>query len=429
MLRKLGALGLTLVLLGPAAGLIGVGLVMNPALASCSTPISPVQLGNVPGALTATAMDGTRVTLNKSQLGHAATIITTGASIQGVGREGIKVALMAALTESGLRMLSNTTAYPESAAFPHDGDGADHDSLGLFQMRPAAGWGTVAELMNPEYQARAFFGGPAGPNHGSPRGLLDIPDWQHLDPGQEAQAVEVSAFPGRYRANEPIADAILTAFTHTPAATSAEHTSGPSTPQPTGTATPTSSVERVVFPLPEGSWVASSPFGPRINPVTGEPAFHTGQDYAAPNGTPIFAAADGIVTVAEYSQQWGGLIVIEHHVDGSKVATAYAHMWQHGIDVHAGDQVRAGRRIGEVGSSGMSTGPHLHFEVRPGGTHGAPIDPAPWLNTHHSTSLSQAVANEGTAACAVDGARTSEPVPVSTSPSATPPQTVLGGGR
>jgi hypothetical protein len=66
-----------------------------------------------------------------------------------VGRPGIKIALMAALTESTLRMLSNTGAYPESANYPNDGNGSDHDSLGLFQMRPQSGWGTVAELMDP----------------------------------------------------------------------------------------------------------------------------------------------------------------------------------------------------------------------------------------------------------------------------------------
>ena len=102
---------------------------------------------------------------------HAATIIETGSGIDGVTRDGLVIALMAALTESTLRMLSNTGAYPDSAGYPNDGDGGDHDSLGLFQMRPAAGWGSVAELMNPRYQARAFYGGLTGPNRGSPRGL------------------------------------------------------------------------------------------------------------------------------------------------------------------------------------------------------------------------------------------------------------------
>ena len=85
---------------------------------------------------------------------------------------------------------------------------------------------------------------------------------------------------------------------------------------------------RVVFPLPEGTWVLTSPFGMRTHPITGEQKLHTGTDFAAPDGTPILAAADGVVTVAEFSGGYGGLIVIEHTIDGQTVATAYAHMWQ-----------------------------------------------------------------------------------------------------
>jgi cell wall-associated NlpC family hydrolase len=79
-------------------------------------------------------------------------------------------------------------------------------------MRPSTGWGTVADLMDAEYQAAAFYGGPTGPNAGSPRGLLDIEGWQHLPKGAAAQAVEVSAYPDRYAANEPVAEAILDAI-------------------------------------------------------------------------------------------------------------------------------------------------------------------------------------------------------------------------
>ncbi len=84
----------------------------------------------------------------------------------------------------------------------------------------------------------------------------------------------------------------------------------------------------------------TSEFGPRIHPITGEPSFHTGTDFAAPDGTPILAAADGTVTVAEFSGGYGGLIVIEHQIDGQTVATAYAHMWQSGILVAAGSAHR-----------------------------------------------------------------------------------------
>lgn len=102
---------------------------------------------------------------------------------------------------------------PSADPYPNDGDASDHDSLGLFQMRPQAGWGTVPDLMDPVYQARAFFGGPTGPNHPSPRGLLDIPGWQTLSKGEAAQAVEVSAYPDRYANYEPVAEQILTTLT------------------------------------------------------------------------------------------------------------------------------------------------------------------------------------------------------------------------
>ena len=110
------------------------------------------------------------VTLNRQQLTHAATIITVGAQTPGVGRAGVLVALMAALTESTLRMLANRAPTRNRSTYPNDGDGSDHDSLGIFQMRPAAGWGTRRRAHGLDYQARAFFGGPSGPNGGSPRG-------------------------------------------------------------------------------------------------------------------------------------------------------------------------------------------------------------------------------------------------------------------
>ena len=144
--------------------------------------------------------------------------------------------------------------------------------------------------------------------------------------------------------------------------------------------------------------MATSPFGMRIHPITGEHKRHTGTDLAAPDGTAILAAADGTVTVAEYTSGYGGLIVIEHTIDGQTVATAYAHMWQHGIHVKNGDQVHAGQHIGDVGSSGNSTGPHLHFEVRPGGTNAEAIDAATWLNQHGAANLPEATSGSP-AAC------------------------------
>lgn len=212
MRRLTIGLCLAALLLGPASCVLVLAVVMNPAAQASCLPSGGFVVAGHPTQLTAHRSDGATVTLDQRQLTRASTIISVGGGTDGVGRDGILVALMAALTESSLRMLSNTSAYPTSTTHPHDGDGGDHDSLGMFQMRPAAGWGSVADLMDPEYQAKAFFGGPNGPNHGSPRGLLDITGWANLTKGQAAQAVEVSAFPDRYAAYQPVAEAILAAM-------------------------------------------------------------------------------------------------------------------------------------------------------------------------------------------------------------------------
>ncbi|TXN29806.1 hypothetical protein [Lacisediminihabitans profunda] len=222
----LGIITATAVLFGPALTMIGVGVLVNPALVNtelCATSTITLS-GSIPASLTATTTGGAAMTLDQTQLDRAATIITVGSHTSGVGTTGLLIALMAALTESNLRMLANTTAYPESADYPHDGDGSDHDSLGLFQMRPAAGWGSVAQLMDATYQAAAFYGGPTGPNHGSPRGLLDVPNWKSLSLGAAAQAVEVSAFPDRYASYEPVARTILAALTGTTATAATDAT-------------------------------------------------------------------------------------------------------------------------------------------------------------------------------------------------------------
>lgn len=370
--------------------LLGVGLLMSPAaFAACLSSTSLV-VGPIPESLTATTRAGATVTLDHQQLTRAATIITVGAQTESVGRAGVLVALMAALTESRLRMLANPSAVPESADYPNDGTGSDHDSLGLFQMRPSAGWGTVAELMNAEYQARAFYGGPKGPNYPSPRGLLDIPGWQSLDPGEAAQAVEVSAYPDRYQNYQPVAEAILTALTRR-AETTAGGTPLDDVPETTA----------LVFPLPNGTWVNTSDYGWREDPLTGERAFHSGTDWAAADGTPILALADGVVSYAAFSSGYGGLIIIEHTIGGERIASAYAHMWESGILVSVGDRVAAGQHIGNVGSSGKSTGAHLHFEIRPGGSNSSAVDAEPWLAARGVQNLDAA---STAALCSVEGA-------------------------
>ncbi|HTH44493.1 MAG TPA: M23 family metallopeptidase [Oxalicibacterium sp.] len=103
----------------------------------------------------------------------------------------------------------------------------------------------------------------------------------------------------------------------------------------------------------------SSSFGVRLDPFTGRTAMHEGIDFPAPVGTPIVAAAGGVVTVAEFHPQYGNLLEIDH---GNDLTTRYAHTSR--ILVHVGDIVRRGQHVADVGTTGRSTGPHLHFEVR-----------------------------------------------------------------
>lgn len=159
--------------------------------------------------------------------------------------------------------------------------------------------------------------------------------------------------------------------------------SGATTPS----AAPVGESSRVVFPLPSGTWVKTSEFGMRRHPITGVYKLHTGTDFAAPSGTPIFAAADGQVASAGPSAGYGNLILIEHTVAGNKVATGYAHMTEASIMVRARDRVTAGQQIASVGSTGYATGPHLHFELRPGSAGGSPVDPAPWLASQGAVDL------------------------------------------
>lgn len=108
----------------------------------------------------------------------------------------------------------------------------------------------------------------------------------------------------------------------------------------------------------EVSWNASS-FGWRIDPITGQHALHEGIDFIADAGMPVFAAAGGVVVFAEFHTQYGNMVEIDH---GNDFITRYAHGSK--LMVKVGEVVRRGRKIAEVGSTGRSTGPHLHFEVR-----------------------------------------------------------------
>jgi len=123
-------------------------------------------------------------------------------------------------------------------------------------------------------------------------------------------------------------------------------------------------------PVPNAS--LGSVFGWRIDPITGHSALHTGLDFPATPGTPIYAAAGGVVVTQEYQAEYGNMVEVDH---GNNLISRYAHASK--VFVKKGDLIKHGQKIAEVGNTGRSTGPHLHFEVL---VQGIPQDPQKFLN-------------------------------------------------
>lgn len=271
------------------------------------------------------------------QLRNAGIIASTGKSM-GASNRDIIIALMTAMQESTLRNLNY----------------GDRDSLGLFQQRAA--WGSAAERTNPVAAARMFFGG----GHQGQRGLFDFANRGKMTLGQAAQAVQVSAFPGAYDKWADEAAAIFNSLKF-------------------------SSTGGFAGVAGMGGWVRpasgprTSPYGMRVNPVTGVYKLHAGSDIGAPSGAAIHAAKNGRVVSTSSPAQSGGYgnyTVIDH---GNGISTAYAH--QSRFAVHPGQTVKAGQTIGYVGSTGNSTGPHLHFEYIKNGQRLNPNQIIPGLDT------------------------------------------------
>ena len=131
----------------------------------------------------------------------------------------------------------------------------------------------------------------------------------------------------------------------------------------------------------------SSDFGMRIHPVLGGARMHKGIDLSSPIGTPVFATADGVVGRADWFSSYGLYIQIEH---GGDLETRYGHLSR--LNVAEGQQVRKGDLIGYVGTTGRSTGPHLHYEVR---VEGVAVNPVPYLSGEGNPQLALASIRRG----------------------------------
>ncbi|MFB9236485.1 hypothetical protein ACFFWC_13140 [Plantactinospora siamensis] len=137
--------------------------------------------------------------LTQAQMDNAAVVVRVGRRM-GIPRRGLIVAIATTMQESDLYNLASDVV-PESLDYPHQGSGADHDSVGLFQQRPSSGWGSVADLMQPAYAAQQFF-----------LALAEIPDWQDMSVTLAAQTVQVSAFPDAYAQHEDRATTVVDAL-------------------------------------------------------------------------------------------------------------------------------------------------------------------------------------------------------------------------
>lgn len=311
--------------------------------------------------------------LTPSQKKNAQIIADEGTKA-GVGTEGIAIALATAFVESHLDNL----------------DYGDRDSLGLFQQRPSAGWGTPKQIQTPAMSARAFFGVATHTNN---PGLTDVEGWQDMPLTVAAQTVQASAFPDAYAKWETVSRSMAKEMVGDVAAK--EKAPAPLKPQETAddpAVQPAvlhdadecySAVNAVqvsgdwAAPMKKGDYTVGSPFGMRLHPISQVWKAHNGQDMAGPEGKPLYSTCDGTVVGAGMEGSAGNLTTIDC---GGGVQLLYMH--QSSIDVSVGQKVAAGDKIGALGTTGGSTGPHLHFEVRIGGT---PTDPVPFLKTRGLT--------------------------------------------
>jgi len=287
------------------------------------------------GTCLATPPDAaTDLDLTDEQYTVARTVIVVGQDLD-VPPRGWVVALSAGLQESGLRPLRY----------------GDRDSLGVFQQRAA--WGSVEDRLDPYASAHMFYTG----GHGGQRGLLDIPQWQSMPVTEAAQAVQVSAYPDAYAKWEPLAVQLVRDLADIDATCA--------------------SATDWVFPLGTTPYVLTAGFS-QCGALWAD--CHTGQDFAAPSGTPVVSAGAGVVDFAGRAGAYGNAIHVLHPAG---VATWYAHLSRIEVPLHA--SVTTGQLIGLVGDTGNTTGPHLHFEVRVDASvmaPGTPIDPLPWLRSH-----------------------------------------------
>jgi murein DD-endopeptidase MepM/ murein hydrolase activator NlpD len=284
------------------------------------------------------------------QVANAAVIVHVGQSMN-VPPRGWVVAVATAMQESTLH---NSSAM------------RDHDSVGLFQQRPSKGWGTVAQIMDPQYSSRKFY-----------ERLVKVPGWLGLPLTKAAQIVQRSAFPGAYAKHEVKAAALVDQVAGAPVTNVGSGTDGCAT---------AGEVTASGWTAPVKGAHVGSPFGPR------DGRLHAGVDLIIGKHNPIFSVADGTVIKAvcdvgncdrdgSPSTRGCGWYVDIRHAGG--IISRYCHQLVRPLVV-AGQHVSAGQQIGWSGTSGHSSGPHVHFEIHTNNDEHAAtgaINPVPFMRS------------------------------------------------
>jgi murein DD-endopeptidase MepM/ murein hydrolase activator NlpD len=282
-------------------------------------------------------------TLSNEQVHNAAIIIATGQKLK-VPPRGWVIAVATALQESALRNLGDL------------GSRNDHDSLGLFQQRPSQGWGTAAEIMDPEYASTKFY-----------NKLITIPNWLSLALTDAAQRVQLSAYPDAYAKHEPLAAELVNLLTGGAARSAGNAVSVRCA---------------AAGELSAAGWTQPGQAAIVSGFRTADRPTHQGVDIGVPRGTIVRAASAGTVITVQCQAHTASGEPLSCDRDGSvttlgcgwyveilhagNVMTRYCHLLQR-PDVVVGEQVVAGQPIGLSGTSGHSSGPHLHFEVHVNG--------------------------------------------------------------
>jgi murein DD-endopeptidase MepM/ murein hydrolase activator NlpD len=288
------------------------------------------------------------------QLVNAANVMKAGAD-QGLNVRDQTIGVMTAMGESSLRNIDYGDWETGGVTNP---DGTRTTSIGLFQQQD--GWGTREERLDPYISSTKFFQAM----------VAKVPDRESLEPTIVAHRTQVNADPYHYTQFWDGAVQIV------------EGLSGKTTGLNPGDGSASGgkcesgvpgSVNAQGWASP-GAGPITDPYGMRLHPIDNVWRLHAGTDLAGGGcDGPIWAAQAGVVTFRGFDSGGNGVIAIDH---GGGVTTRYLHMYDSGMLVQVGDKVTGGQQIARVGSSGQSTGCHLHFEVQ---VNGENIDPAPFM--------------------------------------------------